>query len=157
MELFRREALDGQDRLHGDIVFVPQISWRLLGAFFAAALAAAALYLFTAQYRPTAAVTGRLALHEGALVATFEVPAEAADGIVAGHSLRLAAAGVPGTLDARIASVVPSSGGKTAIHAVIDERAASLRPGTTVRAAFPGRSRSLAAWLLDDLAVRGPE
>jgi hypothetical protein len=157
MELFRREALDGQDRLHGDIVFVPQVSWRLLGLFFAAAFAGAAFFLLTAQYRPASLVAGRLAAHEGSLVASFEMPAAAAEAIRAGDPLRLTVPGVAGTFGARVSAVAPAIGGSSTVRATLDDRAAPpLPPGAAVRAALPARSRSLAAWLYDALRSERP-
>ena len=152
MELFRREALDGQDRLHGDIVFVPQISWPLLAAFFAAALALAALFLITADYRPATPVAGRLAARDGAIVAAFQVPAAATTAIAAGDRLRVSGPGMPRTLDARVVSLLPSRDGTTTIEAELREAdAPGLRAGMTVRSALPARPRPLAVWLLGRL------
>ncbi|HEX8216499.1 MAG TPA: hypothetical protein VF577_03450 [Allosphingosinicella sp.] len=152
MELFRREALDGQDRLHGDIVFVPRISWRLLGAFFSAAVAAAALYLLTYSYRPATPVTGRLAMRDGALVAAFEVPAAAIEEVAVGQELRLSPAGIAGSLDARVSAVTPAGDGAAVVVASLNHKAAlQLRSGTTVRTALAGRPRTLAAWLYHSL------
>ena len=60
MQLFRPEALEGQDRLHGEVVVVAQVSWRLLGGFFAAILIAGAAFLATARYSEAVEVSGRL-------------------------------------------------------------------------------------------------
>jgi|GEM_PF-2586607 len=153
MELFRREALDGQDRLHGDIVFVPQISWGMLGAFFAASIAAAALYLLTATYRPATPATGRLEARDGALVAEFEVPAAAAEGAVVGQRLPVSGPDVPRALDARIVGVTTAADGSAFVVASVNEWAAlQVRSGTTVRTALPARPRTLAAWLYDALS-----
>ena len=156
MELFRREALDGQDRLHGDIVFVPQISWRMLCAFFLAALALAALYLFSARYRPATPVAGRLDGRAGALVATFEVRPDAAQAMVPGETLRIAVPGAGRTVEARVTAVIPSPAGPTRVQARLDG-VAGLAPGMPVRTALPARSRTLAATLLDRLAGRRRE
>jgi membrane fusion protein len=64
----------GQDRLHGDVVLVPPVSWQLLGGFLLAALALAALFLATATYSKTTPVTGRLTGDRGIVRA---VPARA--------------------------------------------------------------------------------
>jgi hypothetical protein len=152
MELFRREALDGQDRLHGDIVFVPQISWRLLGAFFAAALALAAFFLLTAQYRPVTSSAGRVAARDGSLVASFEIPTESARSLPHGQKLRLSAPGVPRPIDGRVSALIRSGGGTTIVQATLGGGAAQrLRPGMTVRASFASPPRTLAAWLYDAL------
>ncbi|HYJ29105.1 MAG TPA: hypothetical protein VEW25_02035 [Allosphingosinicella sp.] len=158
MELFRREALDGQDRLHGDIVFVPQISWRLLAAFFAAALAVAALFLVTAQYHPATSIAGRVAAHDGSLVASFEIPAAAARSLVPGQRLRLSAHGVSRPIDARVGTLSRSGADTAMVQATLDGGATlALRPGMTVRATFASRPRTLAAWLLDALFGRDRE
>jgi hypothetical protein len=153
MELFRREALDGQDRLHGDVVFVPQVSWRLLAAFFAAALSVAAVYLVTAHHRPVVQATGRLAARDGALVAIFEVRGLAAEALAPGQELRLSAPGTSRRLEARIGALLPSGDGATIVHANLhgDGAETRLRPGMTIRAALPTRPRTLAAWIFDSL------
>ena len=152
MELFRREALDGQDRLHGDIVFVPQISWRLLGAFFAAALAAASIFLLTARYQPATSIAGRVAAHDGSLVVSLEVPAAAARTFAPGQPLRLSAAGVPRRIGARVGSIDRSGGDTAIVRVIVDGGAApALRRGMVVRATFASRPRTLGAWLYDSL------
>jgi membrane fusion protein len=50
----------GQDRLHGDVVLVPPVSWQLLGGFLLAAILIVAVFLATASYSKTTAVSGRL-------------------------------------------------------------------------------------------------
>ena len=67
MQLFRPEAMRGQDRLHGDVVLVPPVSWQVLGGFLLASIAAAALFLATAQYGKVTTVTGRLTGDRGVL------------------------------------------------------------------------------------------
>jgi hypothetical protein len=161
MELFRREALDGQDRLHGDIVFVPQISWRLLAAFFAASLAAAALFLRTADYRPATPVSGRLADGgDGTLTALFEVPAQAAEAVAPGRPLLLSVPGSQPPIEALVAAVTPSGDGRATVRAVLPAPAADAPfppAGTTVRAPLPAHSRSLGAWLFGSLSGRDGE
>lgn len=160
MELFRREALDGQDRLHGDVVFVAQVSWKLLAAFLAAALAAAALYLLTAQYRPALPVTGRLAAENGSLVAVFEVPASAAATLAPQQALRLSAPGLSSTLEARVSAIVRSGEGATIVRAKVDADSVDAAPpgaGIIVRTAIPTRSRALAAWLYEGLGGSGKQ
>ena len=157
MELFRREALDGQDRLHGEVVFVPQISWRLLALFFAASLLVAALFLFTADHRPATPVAGRLAVQDGALVASLEMPAADARAVLRGQTLRVSAPGVAGTAAARVGAVIPSGTGTVIIRAIVDGAdAPTLRPGMAVRAFVAGRPRPLAAWLYESLRSERP-
>ena len=67
MQLFRPEAMRGQDRLHGDVVLVPPVSWQVLGGFLLASIAAALLFLATAQYGKVTTVSGRLAGDRGVL------------------------------------------------------------------------------------------
>ena len=74
MQLFRPEAMRGQDRLHGDVVLVPPVSWQLLGTFLLATILVAAAFLATARYSAVTTVTGRLAGDRGIVRA---VPARA--------------------------------------------------------------------------------
>jgi multidrug efflux pump subunit AcrA (membrane-fusion protein) len=60
VQLFRPEALRGQDRLHGDVVLVPPVSWQLLGAFLLVAVLAAAAFLASASYAKVTIVPGSL-------------------------------------------------------------------------------------------------
>jgi hypothetical protein len=155
MELFRREALDGQDRLHGDIVFVPQISWRMLAAFFAASLAVAALFLLTAHYRPATPVAGRLADDAGTLTAEFVVPARSAQGVAPGDPLVLTVPGSPRPIEARVAAVRPLGDGRSIVRATLNAAAADapyVRAGARVHAPLPGRARTLGEWLLARLS-----
>jgi multidrug efflux pump subunit AcrA (membrane-fusion protein) len=50
----------GQDRLHGDVVLVPPVSWQLLGLFLLAAVIVAAAFLASFDYAKVTTVTGRL-------------------------------------------------------------------------------------------------
>ena len=102
MELFRREALRGQDRLHGDVVLVPPVSWQLLGGFLLATVLIAAAFLATASYSKTTQVTGRLTGDKGIVRA---VPARA--GIVQAILVREGQQVAAGTPLARIAIVTP--------------------------------------------------
>jgi membrane fusion protein len=60
VQLFRAEAMRGQDRLHGEVVLVPPVSWQLLSGFLLAALLIAAAFLATASYGKVTVVEGRL-------------------------------------------------------------------------------------------------
>jgi membrane fusion protein len=60
VQLFRSEAMRGQDRLHGEVILVPPISWQLLSAFLLAAVLIAAVFLATATYGKVTTVQGRL-------------------------------------------------------------------------------------------------
>lgn len=65
MQLFRPEALRGQDRLHGDVVLVPPVSWQLIGALLLAAVLVAAAFLASASYAKVTIVPGRLVADRG--------------------------------------------------------------------------------------------
>lgn len=70
MQLFRPEALRGQDRLHGDVSLVPPVSWQLLSAFLLAAVLLTALFLATAEYSKVTLVSGRLTGSKGVIRVT---------------------------------------------------------------------------------------
>jgi len=124
VQLFRPEAMRGQDRLHGDVVLVPPVSWQLLGGFLLAAILLAALFLATASYSKTTPVTGRLTGDRGIVRA---VPARA--GIVEEVFVRegqQVAAGAP-LLRIRIAAEAGDASRETRRDASIAEREAILR------------------------------
>lgn len=60
MQLFRSEAMRGQDRLHGEVILVPPVSWQLLSGFLLAAVLIAAVFLASATYGKVTTVQGRL-------------------------------------------------------------------------------------------------
>jgi multidrug efflux pump subunit AcrA (membrane-fusion protein) len=124
VQLFRPEALRGQDRLHGDVVLVPTVSWRLLGLFLLATLMVAAGFLATARHARVIPVTGVIETRGGAaphgraqsnapsspqLQARFLVPAAAAAFVRSGQPIRIAVDTSPphsfGPIDGRIESV----------------------------------------------------
>lgn len=167
MQLFRPEALRGQDRLHGDVVLVPPVSWQLLGWFFLAALIAAAAFLATARYTSAAAATGRLIPDSGhGLAAELEIPADAAAYVAHGQSVRLAVGAYPQAgweaLTGRVESLSadPPAARRDTLTARVRLDPASLRsfaagrplrPGMTVRARIATRSRTIGEWLLAPL------
>lgn len=124
MQLFRPEAMRGQDRLHGDVVLVPPVSWQLLGGFLAAIVLLAALFLATATYSKTTAVTGRLTGDRGIVRA---VPARA--GIVREVLVREGQQVTAGTPLVRVAIATPAGDGSLEARrsASIAEREALLR------------------------------
>lgn len=67
MRLFRPEALRGQDRLHGDVVLVPPVSWQLLSGFLLLTILIAVAFLATATFAKTTTVSGRLTGDRGIL------------------------------------------------------------------------------------------
>ena len=156
MQLFRPEALEGQDRLHGDVVLVPQVSWRLLGAFFAASLAAAALFLALARHDAAVPVDGRLTGDGATLRAVFEIPAAAAESVEPGQPLRLSLLGTSHSFDGRVDRIGSAPGGTAVVQATLDSAAASgseqpLRAGMAVRSRLGARPRTLAQWLFGSL------
>lgn len=166
MQLFRPEALRGQDRLHGDVVLVPPVSWQLLGAFLLLAVLAAAAFLASASYAKVTVVPGRLVADRGRLQARLAVPPAAIGFIEPGQDVRIAVDAFPftthGTIEGRIDSVataaVPLAGGAEAFlaQATLRQdsirafgRARPLRPGMTVNARVTTRSRSLIELLFE--------
>lgn len=114
----------GQDRLHGDVVLVPPVSWQLLGGFLVAAIALAALFLATASYSKTTSVSGRLTGDRGIVRA---VPARA--GIVQEVFVREGQQVAAGTPLVRIAIATPAGTASLEARrsASIAEREALLR------------------------------
>lgn len=64
-QLFRREALRAQDRLHGELSLAPPVSWQLLGVFLAGTMAVAGAFLAMGQYAKATVVTGTLTGNRG--------------------------------------------------------------------------------------------
>jgi membrane fusion protein len=169
VQLFRPEALRGQDRLHGDVVLVPPVSWQLLGYLLFAALVVGAAFLVTASHTSTAPATGRLVGDAGqGLAAELEIPADAAAYVADGQTVRLAVAAYPeagwAALTGRIEDVSAEppagrGGGDALIaHVRLDQSTLrslagrrTLRAGMTVRARIATRSRTLGEWLLAPL------
>lgn len=60
MPLFRAEALDAQDRLHGEISLSPPVSWQIIGYFLLATVAASVAFLSAAHYAQTTVVSGTI-------------------------------------------------------------------------------------------------
>ena len=174
MQLFRPEAMRGQDRLHGDVVLVPPVSWQLLGFFLLAAVLAAAAFLATARYSKVTTVSGQLVGDRGIVRARLAVPPAAAGFIEPGQKVRLAIDAFPsttyGTVDARIETVsgaaVPiAANGRQAFiaEATLDRtsirafgRSRPLRAGMTLRAGITIRSRSLVELLFEPFYAAAP-
>ena len=161
MQLFRPEALRGQDRLHGEVMLVRPVSWTLLGVFFAIAAIAAAAFLLTAEHRISTPVAGTLVREGARLKAVFEVPSAAAGAVAPGQTVRLIAVDYPhesyGSVEARVEQVSAAaiSGAPSLVHAtLVDDslrasgRLQPLAPGLAVIARIETGSRSLASWLL---------
>jgi hypothetical protein len=169
VQLFRPEALRGQDRLHGDVVLVPPVSWKVMTLFLLAVLIGAATFLATARYTPV--VTARGILTGGApLSAQLQVPAGTAPTVERGQPVQFTVEGLPlharGRVAGRIEFVSAGSapGERTdgsgradtvLVVATIDNpalgRGRTLRAGMIVEARIATRSRSLAQRLFGPL------
>lgn len=165
MQLFRPEALEGQDRLHGDPVVVAQVSWRLLGGFFAATLIAGAAFLAAARYPNSIEVSGRIVSDRPLVIARAagsgtveDLLVREGDEVTAGRPLaRISGAfvtgGEAGTVanlfvgrgdavgaDQPILSIAPRDARLRARLELPATVAASLEQGRTVRLAASGPS-----------------
>lgn len=98
MQLFRSEAMRGQDRLHGDVALVPPVSWQLLGGFLLAAIVVAAAFLMVAEYSKVTVADGRLSGDKG-IVRITPMRAGVVDAVLVEEGQRVRA----GTPLARIA------------------------------------------------------
>lgn len=65
MQLFRGEAMRGQDRLHGEVVLVPPVSWQILGIFLLLAVVAAGIFLASATYGKATILEGEITGNRG--------------------------------------------------------------------------------------------
>ena len=136
MQLFRPEAMRGQDRLHGDVVLVPPVSWQLLGGFLLLSIIAAAAFLATARYSKVTTVSGRLTGDRGVVRA---VPARA--GLVEQVFVREGQQVEAGTPLVRIAIATPGSAAS-----LEERRAASIaQREALLRARGPDVARVSAA------------
>jgi hypothetical protein len=159
VQLFRPEALRGQDRLHGDVVLVPPVSWKIMSLFLLAVLVGGAAFLATARYTPVVAAPGILT-GDGLLSAQLRVPAAAARSIERGHQVRFTVDasrqhGFTGRIQfvsADSAAIERIEGGRPAdtvlVVATIDDPASlgsdrPLRAGMIVEARIATGSRSL--------------
>ena len=134
MQLFRPEALRGQDRLHGDVVLVPPVSWQLLGGFLLATVLVAALFAATARYSKVIAVSGRLAGDRGSV----QVVAPSA-GIVSQLLVREGQQVAAGAPLARISTVTADENVTLLVNAAEAGTVARIhvRPGDTVASGRP--------------------
>ena len=165
MQLFRPEALEGQDRLHGEVVVVAQVSWRLLGGFFAATVIAGAAFLATARYPNAIEISGRIVADRPLVIARAaesgtveDLLVREGDEVTAGRPLaRISDAFVTGGEAGTVAnlfvgrsdpveagqpilSLAPRDARLTARLEVPPAVAASLEQGRTVRLAASGPS-----------------
>ncbi len=136
MQLFRPEALRGQDRLHGDVVLVPPVSWQVMGLFLLGSLIVAGLFLATARYARVTPVSGTLSGDRGVVRAVPVRP-----GIVAEILVREGQEVSAGTPLARI--VVATPDGQESLEARRAE--AIARRDAILRASEPEAARATAA------------
>jgi membrane fusion protein len=136
LQLFRPEALRGQDRLHGDVVLVPPVSWQLLGLFLLASVVVAAGFLAVADYAKVTTVSGQLTGDRGIVRA---VPARS--GIVEEVLVKEGQQVAVGTPLVRIAIATPDGA------ATLEQRraAAIAERDALLRAREPAAARASAA------------
>jgi membrane fusion protein len=133
----------GQDRLHGDVVLVPPVSWQLLGGFLLAAILVAALFLATASYSKTTSVTGRLTGDRG-IVRVVPARAGTVEEVLVREGQQVAA-GTP-LLRIRIATEAGEGSLETRRAASVAEREAILRTREpNVLGAMRAEARALGA------------
>lgn len=70
MQLFRHEAMRGQDRLHGDVSLVPPVSWQILTIFLVTTLVLAGVFIASASYGKVTIVTGTITGDRGLMKAS---------------------------------------------------------------------------------------
>jgi multidrug efflux pump subunit AcrA (membrane-fusion protein) len=173
VQLFRPEALRGQDRLHGDVVLVPSVSWLVIGSFLLATLLVSAAFLATARYARTIPVTGILADRGDAspsdrseestgapatsLVARLQAPPSGARYVQPGQQIRIEIDAYPQQSNGTVTATVDHISADTSlVQATLDDEAVEafgrdrpLRAGMPIRTRIATRSRSLAEWLFD--------
>jgi membrane fusion protein len=125
----------GQDRLHGEVVLVPPLSWQILGIFLLAVVVAAAVYLASASYGRATILEGEITSDKGLARAVAPQDGTLAELLVE-EGQRVAA----GTPLARIAAADAYAGTLTV---------AAAQSGTvTGIAARPGEAVGRSAYLL---------
>ena len=148
MHLFRPEAIQGRDSLHGETLIVRPVSWRALAAFLAAALAAAILYLSQAQHRPQVAARGVVVAGAAGLEATLEAaePIAAAPGERIG--LMVEVPGRPAVpVEGRILESRAASDGRSTVVRLSLASSPVVEMRTPVVAMLRGRPASLWRWI----------
>lgn len=134
MQLFRAEALRGQDRLHGEVVLAPPLTWQLLGLFLLLAVVVSGLFLMLAQYGKVTSVPGQVTGDQGIIRALATRPGRVESVLV--EEGQHVPAGAP---LARI-SVAVSDGAAT----LEDRRAAAIaRQDELLRQAAPDITQTL--------------
>lgn len=142
MQLFRPEALRGQDRLHGDVALVAPVSWQAMGLFLLGTLAAASLFLATARYARVTPVAGTLTGDRGII---RSVPARA--GTVAQVLVREGQQVAAGTPLVRIAakadasSFLVTAAASGTVTGILAHRGAAVSPDSPILSIVPAGTR----------------
>jgi|GEM_PF-6109529 len=132
MQLFRQQALDHQNRLHGEIFLAPPLRWQAIGWLLLVLVIACALFLAMTSYNQAVSATGTIravmvkasdGIHRSApaypketgWIAELLIPLARGAQIDPGQPVTLAVAGYPaqefGTLQGRvIATGAPVTG-----------------------------------------------
>lgn len=124
MQLFRKQALDHQNRLHGEIFLVPPLRWQAIGALLLLLIIGCAAVLAMGTYSRTVTATGTLrdsdsineppqpylaSDEQPAWVATLRLPLVEADKIALGQPVSLVVDGYSltefGALQGSVANV----------------------------------------------------
>jgi membrane fusion protein len=134
VQLFRGEAMRGQDRLHGEVVLVPPLSWQIIGIFLLLVVAAAGIFLATATYGKATVLQGEITGNKGLVRAVAPQ-----DGIVLEVLVREGQRVRAGTPLARIS--VATSDGAASLQ---ERRAAAIaRQDRLLREAAPDIGQAL--------------
>lgn len=150
-QLFRREAVRAQDRLHGELSLAPPVSWQLLGAFLASFVAIAGVFLVLGSYAKATVVTGTLTSDRGTVRSTSSRGGTLADLFVTeGQHVQR------GQSLARVSIVAVTDGGsfpEQRLAAIEQERQAVVARAPELAAAAAARVQSLRAELAGEAAT----
>jgi hypothetical protein len=119
MQLFRQQAIDHQNRLHGEVFLVPPLRWQLVGWLLLFIVFAASLFLAVGSHDRAVLAHGALdgpavqetTVHSGrSWMATLRVPAARLAGIEPGQPVRIVPRGYPVTEFGALRGVVTAVG-----------------------------------------------
>jgi len=123
MQLFRKQALDYQNRLHGEVFLAPPLKWQVIGWMLLVAVIAAGALLTMGSHSLTVQASGTVRLAperlmttdpeaaepEEAWIAELRAPASSARSVAPGQTVTITLPGYPaqgfGALRGRIATV----------------------------------------------------
>ena len=119
MQLFRTQALEHQNRLHGEVFLVPPLRWQAIGWLLFLAVAAGILILTVGTYSRTVEARGvvvqspPIPASKEEWTAILAVPASQIASIKAGQSVRLSLDGYPlrdfGALEGEVVDIAPQA------------------------------------------------